>query len=292
MPHPLLDCDVVDLPAEQYLRSAGTVFAEFGALTQDSGNVSYGVQLGAKRYFVKTAGRPDDPSPALDHPARVALLRNAVRLRESCAHDALPRLYRVLESPTGPLLVYEWLDGDLVRASSATRDDPASAFQRFRSLPADTILGCLDAIYDLHEQLVGAGWIAIDFYDGCLMYDFAVGRLGVIDLDMYARGPFRNSVGRMFGSTRFMAPEEHELGALIDERTNLFVMGRTALVFLSDGTLDTDAFRGSPALFRVVARACARERSDRFDSMAAFCHAWRTARARSDESITTPEQAS
>lgn len=63
-------------------------------------------------------------------------------------------------------------------------------------------------------------------------------------------------MGRMFGSTRFIAPEELQLGALIDERTNVFVMGRTALVLLSDGTLDAEAFRGSRALFQVVARAC------------------------------------
>jgi serine/threonine-protein kinase len=283
MPHPLLDCDAVDRPAEQYLRLVGTVFAEFGALTQDSGNVSYGVQIDARRFFVKTAGRPDEPSPVLDHPARVALLRNAVHLHQSCEHAAVPTLYHVVESPTGPMLVYEWLDGELLRASRARRDDPASAFQRFRGLPADTILGCLDAIYNLHEQIVGAGWIAVDFYDGCLIYDFAAGRLGVIDLDMYQRGPFRNSMGRMFGSTRFMAPEELELGAMIDERTTVFVMGRTALVLLSDGTRDADAFRGELALFQVVSQACAPERSHRFDSMAAFCQAWRNARARSGD---------
>jgi serine/threonine protein kinase, bacterial len=292
MPHPLWDPDVVDLPAEQYVHSVGTVFAEFGARTQDSGNVSYGIQIGATRYFVKTAGRPDDPRPALDHPARVALLRNAVRLRQGCDDVALPRLHRVIESPTGPLLVYEWLDGELLSVPRPQRDDPASALQRFRDLPTDTILGCLDTIYDLHHQIARAGWIAVDFYDGCLLYDFAAGRIGVIDLDMYVRGPFRNSMGRMFGSTRFMAPEEFELGALIDEQTNVFVMGRTALVLLSDGTLNPYAFRGSHALFQVVARACNPRRSPRSDSMAAFCDTWRTARSRSDDSLATPEHPS
>ena len=54
MPHPLLDHDAVELAPEEYLRSVGTVFAEFGPLTQDSGNVSYGVQIGEERYFVYT----------------------------------------------------------------------------------------------------------------------------------------------------------------------------------------------------------------------------------------------
>jgi serine/threonine protein kinase len=278
MSHPLLDCASIDRQPDSYLRSVGMVFAEFGDQTQDSGNVSYGIQIDAELYFVKTAGRPDDPRPLLKHPARVALLRNAVRLHASCRHPILLPLFRVIESPSGPLLVYPWREGELLGAPGALRSDPESAFQRFRSLPAPTIQLCLDAVFDLHRELARAGWITVDFYDGCLLYDFASGQLGVVDLDMYRAAPFRNEMGRMFGSTRFMAPEEFERGALIDEQTTVFVMGRTALVFLSDGTLDADAFRGSRALFEVIARACNPERSRRFDSMAAFYRAWQAAR--------------
>jgi serine/threonine-protein kinase len=278
MGNALLDRAVISEPPGRYLRSVGTVFAEFGERTQDSGNVSYGVAVAGNRYFVKTAGDPNDPGPVLDHPARVVLLRNAVRLSESCRHPLLPRLYRVVESLCGPLLVYEWLEGELLGTPRAGRDDPRSAFQRFRSLPAATIHECLDAVFDLHDDLARAGWIAVDFYDGCLIYDFASGRLGVVDLDMYRDGPFRNPTGRMFGSTRFMAPEEFELGARIDERTTVFVLGRAALVFLSDGTLNPGLFRGSPAHFEVVARACDPEPSRRFASVGTFCRAWHAAR--------------
>jgi len=259
------------------------MFVEFGELTQDSGNISYGVEVNGARYFVKTAGRPGDSRGVLEHPARVALLRNAVRLSSVCSHSALPKLYRVIESPTGPLLVYEWIDGELLGVARERRNDPSSAFQRFRSLPVPKILRCLDEIFDLHEQIGRAGWVAVDFYDGCLIYDFASGRLGVVDLDMYNEGPLVNRTGRMFGSTRFMSPEEFEIGALIDERSNVFVMGRTALVFLSDGTLNDAAFRGPRALFNVAARAASRERSLRFDSIGAFCKTWRMARDASGE---------
>src|SRR5262245_13542096 len=155
----LLDCDVIDEPPDQYLRSVGTIFAEFGEHTQDSGNVSYGVEVAGNRYFVKTAGAPTGPGPVLDHAARVALLRNAVRLHGSCRHPLLPGLHRVIESPSGPLLVYEWLDGELLGVPRARRDDPKSAFQRFRSLAAPTILECLDAVFDLHDTLARVGWI-------------------------------------------------------------------------------------------------------------------------------------
>jgi serine/threonine protein kinase, bacterial len=83
----------------------------------------------------------------------------------------------------------------------------------------------------------------------------------------------------MFGSSRFMAPEEFELGAPIDQRTNVFVMGREALLFLSDGTADASAFRGSRALFEVAARACEPDRANRYDSIASFYAAWCAAQA-------------
>ena len=284
--HPLLECDRIDGDAEQYLRAAGNVLAEFGELTQDSGNTSYGVEVNGARYFVKTAGLPGQSRGVLEHPARVELLRNAVRLRAVCSHSALPVLHRVIESPAGPLLVYEWIDGELLGAPGQRRDDPSSAFQRFRSLPVPRILRCLDKVFDLHEEIARAGWVAVDFYDGCLIYDFASGRLGVVDLDLYNEGPFVNRMGRMFGSTRFMSPEEFELGALIDERSNVFMMGRTALVFLSDGTLSRTAFRGPRELFNVAARAASTERSLRFDSIGAFCKTWRMARDASAEADT------
>jgi serine/threonine-protein kinase len=278
MIHPLLDHPVIDQAPEQFLRSIGVVFAAFGSPSQDSGNQSYGVQIGEQRYFVKTAGDQDDPHPLLAHTERVELLRNAARLHATCCHPNLPPLRQVIESPSGPLLVYPWVDGQLLSVPREQRDDPETAFQRFRSLPAPTICRCLDAIFDLHTQLARAGWVAVDFYDGCLIYDFAADSIAVVDLDMYHFGPFENTMGRMFGSTRFMAPEEFERGACIDERTTVFTMGRAALVFLSDGTLSADAFRSSRALFDVVASACSPDRARRYDSLAAFYQAWRAAR--------------
>lgn len=227
---------------------------------------------------MKTAGDPADSRPYLAHEQRVALLRNAVVLAQSVAHPALCRLHQVIESPEGPLLVYEWVDGVLIGVPSAQRDDPAAAYQRFRALPVDELLRALDLIVDLHAHLAAAGWIAVDFYDGCLLYDFSRQTLRIMDLDTYHQGPFINEMGRMFGSSRFMAPEEFQRGALIDQRTNIFTLGRTAALFLGDGTLDRAPFRGSAALHEVICRACRPDRSERFAALAAFYAAWRAAR--------------
>ena len=92
--------------------------------------------------------------------------------------------------------------------------------------------------------------------------------------DMYRESPFVNEMGRMFGSSRFMAPEEFERGAFIDERTNVFTMGRTAANLLSDGTLDRSAFRGSDAHYDIVLKACTDEPRMRYASVGDFYAAW------------------
>jgi serine/threonine protein kinase len=258
-----------------YLNRAGGVFATFDARTQDSGNVSFGVEAAGRRWFVKTAGDPADPTPFLPHDERVALLENAARLARSVAHPALVALNGVIQSAWGPMLVYDWVVGDLVRTPEPRRSDPDSAFQRFRNLSADEITAAIDTILDLHVALCGAGWIACDFYDGSLMYDFAGGSIRVIDLDSYHLGPFTNEMGRMFGSTRFMAPEEFELGALIDERTTVFTLGRAISVLLGDGGLDRAGFRGDELQRLAMAQACRPDPAARFQSVAALAQAWR-----------------
>ena len=276
MYHPLLNATAIDVLPERYLQNSGQIFAVFN--TQDSGNISYGVQVANTRYFVKTAGDPANPKPYLSHPQRVTLLRNAVQLAQSTDHPALCRLYQVIESPHGPLLVYEWIDGELIGTPSARRADPDSPYQRFRVLPVAGILPALDLIFDLHAYLAEKGWIASDFYDGCLLYDFSRQTLRIMDLDTYHQGSFTNTMGRMFGSSRFMAPEEFQLNARIDQRTTVFTMGRTAALFLSDGTLERAPFRGSDALYTVIHQACQEDRAQRFATMKDFYKAWRQAR--------------
>ena len=94
----------------------------------------------------------------------------------------------MIESPEGPMLVYAWADGELLR----------QGYDRFKTLSPSLICGVLDQIYELHQALAAAGWIAVDFYDGCLIFDYVRHHLSVVDLDMYHRGPFHNEMGRMW----------------------------------------------------------------------------------------------
>lgn len=273
----------IDCPSAEFVRRVGTVLREFGPSTQDSGNVSWLVASGGRTFFVKTAGepgpgRPGDPTPYFDHAGRVALLRNAVDLARSCRHDALPLLLNVFESPTGPVLVYQGAPGELIHTPRERRSDPRSAQQRFAGLPARQLLRLFDTLLDVHVALAAAGWVAVDLYDGCLLVDFDEPRLRVIDLDTYRRGPSTNDMGRMFGDSRFMAPEEFELGAPIDQRTTVFTLGRLIWYFGTGLTEDAAAFCGGRQLAAVVETACRAERSARFGTVSAFAAAWRERR--------------
>ena len=263
----------ISAPPAEALHAAGDVFARFGPETQDSGNVSYGVEVSGERFFVKTTD--PDASVYLPFAERVALLRNSVELNGRCTHPLMPELLNVIESDAGPLLVYRWVDGELLRAVPGDVD---SAHERFRRLPVDVIQAALDGLIELHAMLAAAGYVAVDFYDGCLIYDFARQALHVVDLDHYQRGPFANRMGRMFGSSRFMAPEEFELGAAIDQRTTVFNLGRAAAIFLGDGGLAEQGFRGSERQWREVNRACQPSSGERHQSVAEFYQAWQAAR--------------
>ncbi|XVU29645.1 serine/threonine protein kinase [Actinoplanes sp. CA-054009] len=268
----------IDRAPGDHLRAVGTIFAVFDR--QDSGNVSYGVEWDGERYFVKTAGSPEQVLPLIDLEQRWDLLRNAARIGARYRHPALPALRGVGESPHGPMLIYDWADGELLGVPRDRRDDPASAFHRFRRLPPERIAAALDSVVEVHDLLGRAGEVAGDFYDGCLIYDFGAHRISLVDLDNYRPGPYRNEMGRMFGSSRFMAPEEFVRGETIDQRTSVFTLGRAVLVLLGDGTADRAGFRGPEALWEVAVRACRPQPADRPRDLAAFAAEWRAARTR------------
>jgi serine/threonine-protein kinase len=118
--------------------------------------------------------------------------------------------------------------------------------------------------------------VACDFYDGAMMYDFATRRLSLFDLDSYSLGPFTNEMGRLFGSDRFMAPEEFRRGALIDERTTVFNLGRTISQFMGGGTLERSGFRGTASQYAAMTQACQPEPSERFQRVTDLAAAWRS----------------
>jgi serine/threonine protein kinase, bacterial len=214
----------------------------------------------------------NDNRKEVDHLCPIHSKPSAEMLINRSVHPGTHQITTITSKPRTSLAAT--VPGELIGVERSRRADPASPFQRFRALPISDLLTSLNVVFDFHRSAAELGWVAVDFYDGAMIYDFATQSMCLIDLDNYRDQPFTNEIGRMFGSTRFMAPEEFELGAIIDEVTTVFTMGRVISVFLSDGTLELTPFRGDRAFYEVMIRACQPERKERFPSMKAFHAAW------------------
>ncbi|CAN5190996.1 hypothetical protein BH20ACT5_BH20ACT5_17790 [soil metagenome] len=124
---------------------------------------------------------------------------------------------------------------------------------RFRRLPVGEVESVIDRILDAHVVVERAGFVAVDFYDGCVLYDFGRREVHLLDFDEYRPGPFV-AAAQLSGSRRFMAPEEIGVGGRIDSRTTVFTLGRAARLLLDAGD-DEAAWRGTAAQLAVVRRA-------------------------------------
>ncbi|HUR48411.1 MAG TPA: hypothetical protein VMY88_02630 [Acidimicrobiales bacterium] len=272
-----LGVERLDEGVREHLDRLGEVFVEIPH--HDSGNTSWGVRIGDDRWFVKYAAQMEG----------VVWLLTSQRFHAAVQHPAIVPLERLVPvDGAGMAAVYPWVDGEILNdpfvPGSKPREEEGSAYRRFRSLPIGELLVALDVIFDAHVAVAGAGFVAVDFYDGCVIYDFESRHLSLVDLDLYWPGPYMLDTGRQYGSTRFMAPEEFRRGATIDERTTVFTMGRTAFVFLSEdlrGDASRELWRAGDALYEVAHRATSPDRDKRWESVSEFLDAWRGAVAAS-----------
>ena len=236
-------------------------FVVFG--DQDSGCVSYGVESAGRRWFVKRAGTPA---------ARESLTR-ALALHAAVRHPAVVRPQLVRDGTDGPTLVYPWCDGVVLNHATTGGGSDRSGLARFQRLPVAEVRAALDVILDAHLAVSTAGYVAVDLYDGCFLYDFDAHLMRLIDLDEYRPGPFVLDSDRLPGSRRFLSPEELTRGATIDERTTVHALGRT-LHHLLDGP---SGWRGTTAERAVADRACRSDPAERYATVAALVRDWRAA---------------
>lgn len=263
--HPLLDVREIDIDLEVYLERIGEITYRFPA--HDSRNHSFQAVVNNQRWFVKHGNTPQT----------ITWLKQAVHFHAAIQHEALPQLRNAFTTPDGFTLVYDWVDGEGLRPERELSAGEIHPRDRFCALPAAEIIDALNVIYDVHILIEKRGFIAEDFYDGCIIYDFERKQVHLFDFDFYHPGPFINDRGRLYGSRRFMAPEEFQKGARIDERTNVFMLGRTAFVFLANNSNSRDDWKGNNAMWYVAKKATGVDKQLRYQSVQAFVSAWHAA---------------
>ncbi|MDF2669897.1 MAG: kinase domain protein [Paenibacillus sp.] len=263
--------------AFDWLRKLGRTFAVFDQ--QDSGNISFGVERDGEKLFVKYAGArtlryEGEPEASIER------LKLAMPLYESLRHPNLVNLVEHYEVGAGYVGVFEWFEGETLHPFTAfpppaKYTHPDSPFYRFRQLSLELRLAALDSIFTFHRFVEARNYVAVDFYDGSILYDFKTNATRICDIDCYEQKPFFNHMGRLWGSSRFMSPEEFVLGAAIDGRTNVFNMGAMAFCLVG-GERDRDysSWEAGRDKYEVALRAVELVRDLRYASVAEFCEAW------------------
>ena len=249
-----------------FLSEYGRVFKVFD--DQDSGNICFGTEKDGQRYFIKFAGAPTEQYNG-DLADAIVRLKATLPVYSALQHTNLIELVEAKDISGGFAMVFKCVDGDCMG-----RMYPAQ-HKRFMALSVQDRLKVFADILDFFEYIASQNYVAIDFYDGSIMYDFEWGKTTICDIDFYRKQPCTNDMGRMWGSSLFQSPEEYQLGAVIDEITNVYTLGATAFALFGEYNRTRDKWQLSDKLFEVATRAVSDDRTKRQQSIRQFIDEWR-----------------
>jgi serine/threonine-protein kinase len=252
-----------------FISNYGKVFKVFDK--QDSGCICFGVHSKDKRLFIKFAGAKTIRYKGTKDNA-ILVLKSACKVYMDLRHRNLVSFINGVDIKNGYLAIFEWTDAECMGKQYECR-------YKFFELSLIDRIHIFEDILEFHRFVSEQGYVAIDFYDGSIMFDFSSKRTIICDIDCYSKMPYINSMGRMWGSSRFMSPEEFKKGSLLDEVTNVFLMGATAFALLGDASDKTlQKWNAGKELFAVAEKAVSKDRENRYQSINEFIIAWTNAR--------------
>lgn len=279
-----------------FVQEYGKVFKVYD--DQDSGNICFGVcgerksgpallpENKGERHFVKFAGAPTERYEGTPGEA-VERLKDTLPIYRDLRHPSLIELVDAREAAGGFAMVFKWAEGDCMG-----RMYPAQ-HQRFMNMPSEDRLQVFRDVAVFLEYVNSRGYVAIDFYDGSVLYDpdgqgepaapgrnaesTRRGRTTICDIDFFSKKPYFNSMGRMWGSSSFMSPEEFTLGAEIDEITNVYTAGAFAFALFGGYRREAGTWTLGQASFEVARRAVSEDRGSRQQSLRQLLQEWEAA---------------
>lgn len=273
----------------EFIHKYGKVFKVFD--DQDSGNICFGVcDTDGSRYFVKFAGAPTESYDGLPEDA-VERLKATLPIYMDLKHPGLIQLLDAQDVAGGFAMVFRWAEGDCMG-----RMYPAQ-HHRFMNLPVEARLQVFRDVLAFLEYVHDRGYVAIDFYDGSVMYDacdregatvtferneitcscYGQGKTSICDIDFFGPKPYYNHMGRMWGSSSFMSPEEFALGAELDEVTNVYTAGAFAFALFGGYRRDFDNWTLVEACYEVAKKAVSDDRGSRQQSLRQLIREWEDA---------------
>jgi len=215
-----------------WLNNYGTVFSVIDET--GSGCISFGVEKNNKKYFIKIAGAKTVEAEISEQES-INLLKEAVDKYKNIHH---PNLIKYIDSFTINeffAVIFEFAEGECLFDHwnfEKYKNNPSilTPNQRFKKLDINKRLDVVYKLFSFFETFIEAGYVAVDFYDSSIIYNFKNNETTFCDIDLFRKLPSTNDLGKeYYGTKRLKAPEENELGATIDEKTNEFTLG--AIIF-------------------------------------------------------------
>lgn len=276
-----------------FLNIFGEVFCVFDQ--NDSGNISFGVEnKRGKKYFIKVAGARTVESVHTPNEA-VNSLKQTVKIYEDLKHNSLIELVSTGSQDSLFYTVFNWSEGECLFDHwnfSKYKADPSiqTPIMKFKQLSIEKKLEVAQKILSFITYVEVKGYMAVDFYDSSLIYDFEKDILTICDIDLFKKKPAKNNLGLEYpGTKRMKAPEEYECDADIDSKTNVFTIG--ALFFHIFGNYSKSTIKRmyeenrlihleqkdwslAPELHDVALKAVQYDRTERYHSVKDFKIAW------------------
>ena len=221
-----------------WLSEFGTVF--FVVDETGSGCINFGIEKDDKKYFYKIAGAKT-VSADLSSQESIQLLKQASVIYKEINHPNLIKIIDSFEINEFFVLVFEFAEGECLfdhwNFDKYRKTKDITPMMRFKVLPIEKRLKVVNQLFSFFKTVIECGYVAVDFYDCSIIYNFMNDEVTFCDIDLFRKCPSINDLGiNYFGTKRLKAPEENILNAVIDESTNCFTLGAVILDMFSEIT--------------------------------------------------------
>ena len=267
------------------LNDYGTVFYVIDET--GSGCINFGIEKEDKKYFFKIAGA-QTISAEISPYESIQLLKEAEKIYKVFKHPNLIQYIDSFEHQNLFILVFEFAEGECLfdhwNFDKYRKTKDITPMMRFKFLPIDKRLKVVNQLFSFFNAVIDQGYVAVDFYDSSIIYDFMSDTVTFCDIDLFRKCPSVNDLGEgYFGTKRLKAPEENILNAIIDEKTNCFTLSALIQDMFSEITNlkqryerglfipeEFDHFELSLDVYKVLIKATDYDRDNRYISMQEF----------------------
>lgn len=214
-----------------WLNKYGKVFSVIDET--GSGCISFGIEKDNIKYFFKIAGAKTVEAEISEEES-IKLLKEAVIKYKEIKHENLIKYIDSFDYKEFFVVIYEYAEGfclfDHWNFDRYKITKEITPMMKFKMLSIEKRLEVVKKLFSFFETFIAAGYVAVDFYDSSIIYNFENDEVTFCDIDLFRKLPSRNDLGKdYYGTKRLKAPEENELNAIIDEKTNEFTLG--AIIF-------------------------------------------------------------